>query len=238
MGRGDRAQRGGWGEATNTDAEGSDQPPPAQPPAAQPTAERTAYAILFAISFSHLLNDTMQSLIPSIYPLVKEGFQLSYTQVGLITFTFQLSASLLQPFVGYFTDKRPQPYSLAIGMGFTLRAALGDERYEEHKGHVAQVLAGRGVRFDGKASYKGRDACFQAHLVPDREADGTQRGFYAMSFDITALKRAQDQQARIERQLKPHPGSGASCASAAPAGTTKRTCMTRGTAPTLRPMCT
>ncbi|MEO6682388.1 MAG: MFS transporter [Ginsengibacter sp.] len=83
-------------------------------------AETTIYTILFGISFSHLLNDTLQSLIPSIYPLLKETFQLSFTQVGLITLTFQLSASLLQPFVGSFTDRRPQPFSLAIGMSFTL----------------------------------------------------------------------------------------------------------------------
>lgn len=84
------------------------------------TAERTVFSILFAISFSHLLNDTMQSLIPSIYPLVKASFHLDFAQVGLITFTFQLTASLLQPLVGLFTDRHPLPYSLAVGMGFTL----------------------------------------------------------------------------------------------------------------------
>lgn len=79
----------------------------------------TVYTILLSISFSHLLNDTLQSLIPSIYPLLKKDFSLSFTQVGLITLTFQMAASLLQPFVGRFTDKRPQPFSLAIGMGFS-----------------------------------------------------------------------------------------------------------------------
>jgi FSR family fosmidomycin resistance protein-like MFS transporter len=82
--------------------------------------QNTIYPILFAISFSHLLNDTIQSLIPSIYPILKSNYHLSFAQVGLITFTFQMSASLLQPFVGLYTDKKPQPYSLAIGMGFTL----------------------------------------------------------------------------------------------------------------------
>ena len=67
-----------------------------------------------------MMNDTLQSLIPSIYPLVKETFKLSFAQVGLITLTFQLTASLLQPLVGLYTDKYPKPYSLAIGMGFTL----------------------------------------------------------------------------------------------------------------------
>jgi FSR family fosmidomycin resistance protein-like MFS transporter len=83
-------------------------------------AEGTVFSILLSISFSHLLNDTIQSLIPSIYPLVKNSYHLSFTQVGLITLTFQLAASLLQPFVGFYTDKNPQPFSLALGMGFTL----------------------------------------------------------------------------------------------------------------------
>jgi FSR family fosmidomycin resistance protein-like MFS transporter len=81
---------------------------------------KTVFPILFAISFSHLLNDTLQSLIPAIYPLVKKSFSLNFAQIGLITLTFQLAASLLQPFVGVYTDRKPQPYSLAIGMGFTL----------------------------------------------------------------------------------------------------------------------
>lgn len=80
----------------------------------------TVYSILFSISFSHMLNDMLQSLIPSIYPLLKNTFNLSFTQIGLITLTFQMTASIFQPFVGSYTDKKPQPYSLAIGMAFTL----------------------------------------------------------------------------------------------------------------------
>lgn len=87
---------------------------------AQNAVDKTVFPILFAISFSHLLNDTIQSLIPAIYPVVKNAYHLSFTQIGLITLTFQMAASLFQPFVGLYTDKRPQPYSLAIGMGFTL----------------------------------------------------------------------------------------------------------------------
>ena len=82
--------------------------------------ENTIFSILLAISFSHLLNDTIQSLIPSIYPLVKNSFHLSFSQIGLITLTFQMAASLLQPLVGLYTDKKPQPFSLPIGMSFTL----------------------------------------------------------------------------------------------------------------------
>src|SRR5690606_9666799 len=82
--------------------------------------EQTIYPVLFALSFSHLLNDTIQSLIPAIHPLVKDSFRLSFSQIGLITLVFQLSSSLLQPLVGVLTDRRPYPYALPIGMGFSL----------------------------------------------------------------------------------------------------------------------
>src|ERR1700733_8532252 len=91
-----------------------------RPISTQKLTENTVFAVLIAISVSHLLNDTIQSVIPAIYPILKESFHLSFTQIGLITLTFQLTASLLQPFVGLYTDHRPKPYSLAIGMGFTL----------------------------------------------------------------------------------------------------------------------
>jgi FSR family fosmidomycin resistance protein-like MFS transporter len=84
------------------------------------TAKRTAFKVLGAISFSHFLNDTIQSLIVAIYPLLKGRFQLSFSQIGLITLSFQLTASLLQPLVGLYTDHHPKPYSLVFGMGCTL----------------------------------------------------------------------------------------------------------------------
>lgn len=83
-------------------------------------ASKTVYPILFAISLSHLLNDTIQSLIPAIYPLVKDSFQLTFTQVGIITLVFQMTSSVFQPIVGMMTDKKPFPYVLPIGMGFSL----------------------------------------------------------------------------------------------------------------------
>jgi len=85
-----------------------------------PAVEKTVYPILFAIAFSHLLNDLLQIIIPSVYPLLKENYALSFTQIGMITLVYQLTASLLQPVVGHYTDKKPQPFSLAIGMCFTL----------------------------------------------------------------------------------------------------------------------
>ena len=83
-------------------------------------AEDTVLKVLLALSLSHLLNDTIQALLPAIYPLLKQSYRLSFAQIGLITLTFQLAASLLQPAVGFYTDRRPKPYSLATGMGVTL----------------------------------------------------------------------------------------------------------------------
>src|SRR5258708_5681145 len=88
--------------------------------ASQDRQNKTAFTILAAISFCHLLNDLVQSLIPSVYPLLKSSFHLDFGQVGLITLSLQLLASLLQPVVGLYTDPKPQPYSLTVGMGFTL----------------------------------------------------------------------------------------------------------------------
>ncbi len=82
--------------------------------------QRTAFPILVALSFSHLLNDLMQSLVPAIYPIIKDAYHLDFGQIGLITFTFQLTASLFQPLVGAYTDRKPQPYSLVAGIGMTL----------------------------------------------------------------------------------------------------------------------
>ena len=87
-------------------------------------SEKTVFNILFTISFCHLLNDTVQSLLPAIYPLLKATFHLNLWQIGIIAFTSQLTASILQPLVGLYTDRRPQPYSLAIGMSVTLVGLL------------------------------------------------------------------------------------------------------------------
>ena len=83
-------------------------------------AARTLFRVLAAVSFCHLLNDMVQSLLPSIYPILKSSFHLDFTHLGFLTLTYQIVASLLQPFVGQFTDKRPMPFALAIGMSFTL----------------------------------------------------------------------------------------------------------------------
>jgi FSR family fosmidomycin resistance protein-like MFS transporter len=99
---------------------------PARPAVGLPmsSARATDAAILYALSFCHMLNDTIQALLPAIYPLLKVSFALTFTQIGLITLTFQMVGSVLQPVIGFCTDRRPQPRSLAIGMGVTLTGLI------------------------------------------------------------------------------------------------------------------
>jgi FSR family fosmidomycin resistance protein-like MFS transporter len=92
--------------------------------AAKAAAAGPAYIVLAGISFSHFLNDTMQSLIASVYPILKDNYALDFAQIGMITLAFQFTASLLQPAIGYVTDKKAQPFSLALGMGFTFFGLL------------------------------------------------------------------------------------------------------------------
>jgi FSR family fosmidomycin resistance protein-like MFS transporter len=88
------------------------------------TAERSAFKILLAVSICHLLNDTVQSLLPALYPLLRNTFRLDFGQVGLIAFTATFTSSLLQPLVGLYSDRHPKPYFLAAGMGITLIGLL------------------------------------------------------------------------------------------------------------------
>ncbi|MDQ8726822.1 MFS transporter [Bradyrhizobium sp. LHD-71] len=97
---------------------------PDLPAGARATTSGPAYAVIGGLSFSHFLNDTMQSLIPSVYPILKASYALDFSQIGLITLAFQFTTSLLQPVVGVVTDRRPQPYSLAIGMFFTFAGLI------------------------------------------------------------------------------------------------------------------
>ena len=87
--------------------------------ASVPSVPQTVYPILFSIAFAHLINDLLQAVIPAAYPILKENFNLTFTQIGLITLAYQLAASLLQPLVGLYTDKKPKPYSQIFGMVFT-----------------------------------------------------------------------------------------------------------------------
>lgn len=87
-------------------------------------AQRTMYGILLLIGTTHLLNDMIQSLIPAIYPILKDSYDFSFSQIGIITLVFQLTSSLLQPFVGIYADRNPRPYMLAAGVIFTLIGLL------------------------------------------------------------------------------------------------------------------
>lgn len=136
---------------------------PIVPSATVPALERTTVPVILALSFCHLLNDVIQALLPAIYPVLKEQHALSFTQIGLITLTFQGTASLLQPAVGFLTDKRPQPYSLAAGMAMTLVGivllsqataysavlvaaafvGLGSSIFHPEASRVAHIAAGR-----------------------------------------------------------------------------------------------
>ncbi len=92
--------------------------------AARAVARVTTFSIILSLSFCHMLNDLMQSLVPALYPILKVSYGLSFGQIGVITLAFQCTASMLQPVVGLYTDRRPQPYSLTIGIGFTLVGLL------------------------------------------------------------------------------------------------------------------
>lgn len=134
----------------------------------------TVYPILFAISFSHLLNDVIQSVIPAVYPLLKENYVLTFTQIGIITLVFQLTASLLQPFVGLYTDKKPTPWSLPLGMLFSLAGLL----FLAHASDFAHILLS--VSFIGMgSSIFHPEASRVAHL-----ASGGRKGMAQSLFQV------------------------------------------------------
>src|SRR5215475_168267 len=93
-------------------------------PTAVAVASGTTFSVILSLGFCHLLNDMMQSLVPALYPILKSSYGLTFSQVGLITLAFQCTASMLQPLVGLYTDRRPQPYSLTAGIGLTLIGLL------------------------------------------------------------------------------------------------------------------
>ncbi len=129
----------------------------------QPQVQKTAFAVLFTISLCHLLNDTVQAVIPAVYPLIKDEFALSFGEIGMITLVYQLTASFIQPFVGRWADKHPSPYSLPAGMMFTLAGlftvsfspsygvmligmcllGMGSSIFHPEAVHVAQLAAGQ-----------------------------------------------------------------------------------------------
>ena len=93
-------------------------------PGARTAAQVTTFSVILSLSFCHLLNDMMQSLVPALYPILKSSYGLTFAQIGLITLAFQFTASMLQPVVGFVTDRRPQPYSLTAGIAVTMVGLL------------------------------------------------------------------------------------------------------------------
>lgn len=135
---------------------------------------KTLFAILVALSVSHMLNDTIQSLLPAIYPLLKSSYELSFTQIGLITLTFQVTASLLQPLVGIYTDRHPKPFSLAAGMGFTLVGLILLSR----AGSFPAILAAAGLVGVGSSIFHPESSRLA------RIASGGRHGFAQSLFQV------------------------------------------------------
>lgn len=148
------------------------QDPVPQPPPSKPAS--TALGILAVLSFCHLLNDMMQSVLPAIYPLLKGRFALDFGQVGIITLTQQLSASVLQPIIGMYTDRRPKPYSLAVGMGFTLAGMV----LLSVAGHFYVVLAAAALIGLGSAVFHPESSRIA------RLASGGRHGFAQSLFQV------------------------------------------------------
>lgn len=124
--------------------------PFSQPPAAAPSAPPAAVMqILFSVAFVHLLNDCVQAVLPAIYPLLKDEFALSFTQIGLLTLTFQCTASVLQPWIGLYTDRRPIPFLLPAGMCVT----LGGVALLAAAGSFAMLLLAAGLIGVGSSTF-------------------------------------------------------------------------------------
>jgi MFS transporter, FSR family, fosmidomycin resistance protein len=146
-------------------------PPPDAPTSA---AQQGAFSIVVALSFAHLLNDMMQSLLPAIYPIIKTAYGLDFGQIGLITLAFQLTASLLQPVVGIYTDRRPQPYSLVAGMGSTLAGLL----ILAHAGSYLMLLLGAVLVGTGSSIFHPESTRMA------RLASGGRHGFAQSMFQV------------------------------------------------------
>ncbi|MEQ8400370.1 MAG: MFS transporter [Roseitalea porphyridii] len=123
--------------------------PVAAEPAASASASSAAMSVVLALSLCHFLNDTMQSMLSAIYPMLKENYALTFSQIGLLTFTFQFTASLLQPLIGAYTDKRPLGYSLPVGMSFTFVGLL----LLAFSGHYGLLLFAAGMVGIGSAVF-------------------------------------------------------------------------------------
>lgn len=140
-------------------------------------ARSASLGILFALSFCHLLNDSIQALIPAIYPLLQVSFKLSFTQIGLITLTFQTVGSIFQPIIGFYTDRNPKPYSLVVGMCITL---IGLVALAYAPGYSAILVAAAMVGM-GSAIFHPESSRMA------RLASGGRHGFAQSLFQVAAI---------------------------------------------------
>src|SRR5581483_9921712 len=150
------------------------QKPLDQDVAPRTTTQEATFSIVVTLSFAHLLNDMMQSLIPAIYPIIKQAYQLDFGQIGLITLAFQLTASMGQPLVGAFTDRHPQPYSLVAGMASTLVGLV----VLAHAGSYAMLLLGAALIGSGSAVFHPESTRMA------RLASGGRHGFAQSMFQV------------------------------------------------------
>lgn len=144
------------------------------PEATSPAVKTGVFSIVVALSFAHLLNDMMQSLLPAIYPLIKASYGLDFGQIGLITLSFQLTASLLQPLVGIYTDRRPQPFSLVAGMGCTLLGLI----VLAHAGSFGMLIVGAAMIGTGSSIFHPESTRMA------RLASGGRHGFAQSLFQV------------------------------------------------------
>jgi FSR family fosmidomycin resistance protein-like MFS transporter len=147
---------------------------PVQTESPKHTADKLVFSILLAAAFCHFLNDMVQSLIPAIYPILKKSFNLDFGQIGMITLTYQITASLLQPLIGHFNDRHPRPYSLAIGMGFTLVGLVALSRVSTYP----MLLGGAALVGIGSAVFHPESS----RVV--RMVSGGQHGFAQAFFQV------------------------------------------------------
>jgi len=144
------------------------------PEVTSPAVQTGVFSIVVALSFAHLLNDMMQSLLPAIYPLIKASYGLDFGQIGLITLSFQLTASLLQPLVGIYTDRRPQPFSLVAGMGCTLLGLI----VLAHAGSFGMLILGAAMIGTGSSIFHPESTRMA------RLASGGRHGFAQSLFQV------------------------------------------------------
>lgn len=183
----------------------------------------TAYTILFAVGFCHLLNDMIQSVIPAMYPVLKDNLGLTFAQIGIITLVFQMTSSIFQPFIGNYADRHPQPYSLAAGMCFTLTGLLAlafSSNFPMILLSVAMIGFGRVAERHGAASEKtdifcDGDTCSHDflevflqclhdklfHIFPHREIRSLGPGVPVLSFRLPCCLRSRHPARRSGRNL-------------------------------------